>query len=91
MSDQKISDNTPSTFSGVGRDAVDAMETLAQRVQWARADVSVHDADGAEREHGETRGMLRMRAAGQRLRLGNWGSRGRRWLKNYRTAGARPR
>ena len=53
ISDQKISDSTPSTFSRRHRHAVLRREALAQRVERARADVAVDDAEGGEGERGE--------------------------------------
>ena len=50
VSDQKISDSTPSTLSRVGGDAVRAVEALAQRVERAGADVAVDDAERADGE-----------------------------------------
>ena len=44
------------------RDAVRAVETLAQRVERARADVAVDDAERAEGEQAETGRVLGMRA-----------------------------
>ena len=56
ISDQKISESTPSTLSGVGGDAVLAVKALAQRVERAGADVAVDDAERAEREDRQVAG-----------------------------------
>ena len=53
VSDQKISERTPRTFSRGRRDAVRAVEALPQRVERAGADVAVDDAERADRECGE--------------------------------------
>ena len=50
-SDQSTSDRMPSTFAGRDRHPVLAVEALAQRVERARADVAVDDAERTEREH----------------------------------------
>ena len=53
ISDQKISDSTPSTLAGGDRDRVDAGEALAQRVERARADVAEDDAERRENQQSE--------------------------------------
>ena len=50
MSAQKTSDSTPSTLSWVGGIRVRAVEALPQRVERARADVAIDDAQRSQRE-----------------------------------------
>ena len=60
MSDQMISERTPTTFVVGRRDAVLRLEALAERVQRARSDVAVDDAERGEGE--QRRGAGRLRA-----------------------------
>ena len=50
ISDQKISESTPRTFSGVAATPCVHVKALAQRVERAGADVAVDDAERAQRE-----------------------------------------
>ena len=52
-SDQKMSERTPKMFAWRERDGVRAVEALAHRVERARADVAVDDAEGQQREREE--------------------------------------
>ena len=54
-----ISDSTPSTFSGVDRHRMAAVEALADRVERTGADVAVDDADRGERERAGGRASRR--------------------------------
>ena len=53
LSDQKISDSTPSTLDAVGREAVLRREALLERVERAGADVAVDHAQRPERGGGK--------------------------------------
>ena len=57
-----ISESTPRTFAGARRDRVRTEKALAHRVQRARADVAVHDADCGQ---GERKQPSRTRADGR--------------------------
>ena len=65
-SDQKISERTPSTLSWVTGELMPVVrhEALFERVQRARADVAVDDAERAEGEREEVAatGLIRMRS-----------------------------
>ena len=86
VSAQKIADTPPMTLTGVERDPVLRAEGLLGRVQRARADVAVDDA---EREQGERRGrLLAVGRTGRRLRRAGFCDRIHRRAA-YRVRGSR--